>query len=223
MTMQQQQQSSTAPNEPKKTTNDLKHTRTLDDLDNDALEGAAESPPLLLFLFGLAEILWGLCTILIQIVTSALSFFSTTQEQAVRLYKIPDVFAMNDKLAIIALVIAGAVEIIVLMGAMPMSGIWRRFRHIQLTKVNTLHAGRDVLRHLRFRHYLILVAFIGNVIGDVRFATLFTRDYVVVGLWVVMLTASSTLVFFDGWQRLWGALQAWKDYQHFHAAHYDTR
>ena len=55
MTMQQQQQqSSTAPNEPKKTTNDPKHTRTLDDLDNDALEGAAESPPLLLFLFGLS-------------------------------------------------------------------------------------------------------------------------------------------------------------------------
>ena len=50
MTTQQQQQSSTVPNEPKKTTNDLKHTRTLDDLDNDALEGAAGSPPLLLFL-----------------------------------------------------------------------------------------------------------------------------------------------------------------------------
>lgn len=188
--------------------------------DDTPFEAAAESPPALMLLFGLAEIVWGFITNGIQLVTSTLAFVSSTLAEAVRIHSVQDVAAISPKLFIIAGVIAGSVQIIVLMNAMPMSSVWRRMREVQRSKVNAMHAAKEVAQHMQFRQWLFIVAFIGDVIGDARFVTLFTKDWVSVGLWVIMLTASSTLVFFDGWQRVWGALQSWRDYKMYHEQHY---
>jgi hypothetical protein len=105
------------------------------------------------------------------------------------------------------------------MNAQSMSSTWHRLRHLQHFQVKSTHALSDVLMQLDVRNLYCVLSLVGDVISDATFINLFTRSAVVIVGWMVFLTGSSTLLFYDGVTRIWGAIEDAKDYAAYHAKH----
>jgi hypothetical protein len=181
-------------------------------LNDEPLAGATLQPPFMLLLFGLLEMLWGLVCIRTQIDTSNAAFYKGIHDSAV-------VGSSPATLHLMALTIAVSVEIIVLYLAWPISVIWHQLEHGHFYTTPGQHksvfsAAKEVSKHLTMRQLLGIVAFVGNVLGDIRFANITTHDFVSVFLYALFLTACSTLVTLDGAQRFWGGIKAWKEFRH---------
>lgn len=187
--------------------------------DDTPYEAALEHPPFLKFGIGFLEFVAGIATNVIQVSTSTYAFLSGMEGETVRVKNIQELLTIQPHMFTIALVISIGVQLVLHMNSQSMSSTWRRLRHIRLSH-DTLHAATDVKNYLEVRTWLFVVALLLDVIGDSRYVTLFTKEPVAVGAWVIFLTALSTLVMYDGATRMWGAMQDWKDYKLYHLHHY---
>lgn len=179
---------------------------------NDEHAGATLLPPWLLFSLGGLEILWGIAMNCVQVYTSVSTFFAILQGETMSMLlqqheTTVEIITSAVKLApihsLIALVISVSIQIAVLMVSQRISAVWQRMRE---------HSGMrgaaiEVVSHLTFLQVYGLIGFVANVIGDVTFITLYTHNLVMLFLWCIFLTGSSTIVLLDGAQRLWGGFQ----------------
>jgi hypothetical protein len=179
-------------------------------LDNAPDDGASLQPPLMMVLFALAEIGWGGFTNYKQISTSMTAFGGSI---ALHLVKGADPGSATS----MALVIAVSVQILTLVAAWPVSVVWHQLLsgHFYTTPggKHEMHSSkREVSQHHTMREGLGYLALIGNVLGDVLFAHQTTTDYVSSFFFSVLMTASSTIILLDGFQRLWGGVKSWKEF-----------
>jgi len=179
---------------------------------NDEHAGATLVPPWLLFSLGGLEVIWGIGMNCVQVYTSVSAFFAILQGETMNtlllhhetpIETITSAVRLAPIHSLIALVISVSIQIAVLMVSQRISAVWQRMRE---------HAGMrgaaiEVISHLTFLQVYGLIGFVANVIGDVTFITLYTHNLVVLFLWCIFLTGSSTIVLLDGAQRLWGGFQ----------------
>jgi len=179
---------------------------------DDEQRGATLLPPWMLFSLGGLEILWGIAMNCVQVYTSISAFFAILQGETMSVLLqqhettvqiITSAVRLAPIHSLIALVISVSIQIAVLMVSQRISAVWQRMRE---------HSGMrgaavEVVSHLTFLQVYGLIGFIANVIGDVTFITLYTHNLVVLFLWCIFLTGSSTIVLLDGAQRLWGGFQ----------------
>lgn len=182
-------------------------TSKLDDAPND---GATLQPPLLMIVFGLGEIFWGGFTNYKQITTSMTAFGGSIAHSLV-----PG--ADRGAAASMSLIIAVGVQILTLIAAWPISVVWHQLSsgHFYTTpggKKEIHSAKREVSHHRSMRQGLGYLALIGNVLGDIMFGYQTTTDYVSLFFFSVIMTASSTIVALDGFQRIWGGFKAWREF-----------
>lgn len=192
-----------------------------EDLEDEALGAAPESPPWMMLIIGAIELGAGIYTNFMQVSTSSQAWLSSMLgSSAVQNLTVQQLLSMQPKVSAMALLIALIVQIIVVSQSQPMSSVWRRIRTIQMAHINVVHATAHAVTHLTLWQWLAWICFIGDVVGDVRYITLFTKDPLSVFFWIVVLSAGSTLVMLDGAQRLWGGVQAWRDYALFYQRYY---
>ncbi len=206
------------------TTTAHKKTRTLHE--DDPRHGATAQPALLMLLLGSIElIIWGGCN-LQQITTTHDAIFgllqggtilptNATAQQAVNL-----IMGAMDKNNKIAYTIAFVTQVIFLMAAFPLSHIWGRMAAAQgyHPSGSTFRAHvREVRRHLNVRRVIFIIFFIGDVLSDLRYVTISSREWMVPLFYILAMWAGSTLVGLDGWQRLSGVFSAWLSTYRYHA------
>lgn len=185
-------------------------------LNDEPLEAQAEHPPALKVSIGLMELVFGIFTNCVQVTTSTIAILSMIIGSLVATMTPGDILGQFRWKALIALVIAAAVQLFLHKNAQPMSSTWHRLRHIQHFNVKSTSARSDVENAITIGAFFFLIALLGDIISDATFVNLFTRNpYVIVG-WMLFLTGSSTLLMYDGATRIWGALEDWKDYRAYH-------
>ncbi len=186
-------------------------------LTDEPLEAQAEHPPGLKIAIGLMELVFGIFTNCVQVTTSTIAILSMIIGPVIASMSPGDVFGQFRWKALIALVIASAVQLFLHKNAQPMSSTWHRLRHIQHFNIKSTSARTDVENAITIGAFFFMVALLGDIISDATFVNLFTHNsYVIVG-WMLFLTGSSTLLMYDGATRIWGALEDWKDYRAYHA------
>ncbi len=203
-----------------------KNTRRLHE--DDPRHGATAQPVLLMLILGGIEvIIWVWCN-LQQITTTHDAIFGllqgstilpahATAQQAVSL-----LLGDMDKNNKIAYTIAFVTQVIFLMAAFPLSRIWGRMAATQgyHPSGGSFRAHvQEVRRHLSLRRFIFITFFIGDVLSDLRYVSLSSREWMVPLLYILAMWAGSTLVGLDGWQRLSGALSAWMSTYRYHAQH----
>ena len=192
-----------------------------ENLEDEALGAAPESPPLMMLLIGVVELGAGIYTNYMQVSTSSQAWLSSMEgASAVQNMTVQQLLSWQPKMGAMAMLIALIVQVIVVAQSQPMSSVWRRIRTIQMSHINVVHATKHAITHLTLWQWLAWICFIGDVVGDVRYITLFTKDPMSVFFWIIVLSAGSTLVLLDGAQRLWGGVQAWRDYTLFYKRYY---
>jgi len=125
-----------------------------------------------------------------------------------------------DKNNKIAYTIAFVTQVIFLMAAFPLSHIWGRMAAAQgyHPSGSTFRAHvREVRRHLNVRRVIFIIFFIGDVLSDLRYVTISSREWMVPLFYILAMWAGSTLVGLDGWQRLSGVFSAWLSTYRYHA------
>ncbi|GHO88040.1 hypothetical protein [Dictyobacter formicarum] len=195
---------------------DPKKTRKFEDLDDSAFEAAAEHPPILKFLIGGMEATFGIASNIVQVTTSTYGFFSLAMGDHYKYLKPTELFNVSPFIFLMAFFIAGAIQGFLHKNGQSMSSTWARLRHIQNFNVKSMHAKQSVENVLTIGTIYFLMALVGDVAGDVTFATLYTHQPFFVGSWTIGLTGCSTLLMYDGFTRLWGAWEDSKDYWAYH-------
>lgn len=185
-------------------------------LNDEPLEAQAEHPPALKLSIGICELIFGAFTNCVQLVTTTLAILAMIYGSTVSAMSMVGLAKSFGYTFIIAVVIGGAIQGFLHKNAQPMSSTWHRLRHIQHFNVKSTHAFSEVRNAIGIGAIFFILSLIAEVISDATFVNLFTRNaYVIVG-WMLFLTGSSTLLFYDGATRIWGALEDWKDYRAYH-------
>ncbi|MDQ2905439.1 MAG: hypothetical protein M3Y81_18075 [Chloroflexota bacterium] len=188
-------------------------------LNDDAFEAAAEHPPALKVSIGLAELIFGMFANCVQVATSAIAILSMIVGASSVLFSPSDAVKSFGWKAVIALVISLSIQLFLHKNSQPMSSTFHRLRQIQHFNIKSTHAWSDVFSYLSFGMLYFALALAADIISDATFVNLFTRNPYVIVFWMLFLTGSSTLLFYDGATRIWGALEDWKDYRAYHNRH----
>jgi hypothetical protein len=198
------------------------YTRKFEDEDDDDeqedehVEGAAETPPGLKLAVGIFELCFGIFTNFVQVATSTLAFVSMIMGASVALKGIPDLIHEFPWYCVIGLTLAGAIQGFLHKSALPMSSTYLRLRHIQHFNIRSTSSWEDVRNTITAGTVLFIVAILGDITSDATFVNLFTRNALIILFWIVFLTGSSTLLMYDGWTRIFGAREDFKDYNAYH-------
>ncbi len=192
-------------------------------LDNTPYEAIAEHPPALKVSIGIAELLWGVFTNVVQVTTSTIGVMSMVLTgSAVALANVGTLAKLYPWAFTLAFIIAGGIQIVLHMNAQSLSSTWDRLRHIQNFNIKSNHALASVSSTITFRTALCGLALIADIVSDATFVNLYTHNGFVILMWIVFLTGSSTIVLYDGATRIWGAIEDFKDYQAYHEK-YDVK
>lgn len=196
-------------------------TETLDNLDNSAHEAEGATPPIVDAMLGVFFIFVGGTANVVQIITSVIAFFSMSEGSGIRFNNALDLIKATPYLGIISIIIALAVQSFLHANAKPMSHTLARLRHIQHFNIRSTQSRSDVKNSMDLKSFIFLCAIAADIVGDATFVRLYTSSPFIIGAWVVGLTASSTLLFYSGFTRLWGAIEDGKDYRAYHRQYED--
>lgn len=199
-------------------------------LNDDAYEGAAEHPPGLKVSIGIGELVYGGFANAVQVATSTIGWLSLmivgTGSALLSPGELAHTYGWK---ALAALTIAGGTQTMLHMFAQPMSSTFNRLRHIQHYNIKSTHAKSDVASYVTIKAFLGYVALGMDVISDGSFIHTILGDLgqplieaLIIGVWMVVLSGSSTIVFYDGATRIWGAMEDAKDYWRYHHDNDDT-
>lgn len=193
-------------------------------LNDEAYEAAAEHPPALKVSIGMCEMLWGAVTNALQVVTSTIGWLSLMiLGLGSSLLGFGDLVHTYGWKTIIAVSIALSTQVFLHMNAQPITSTWHRMRYIQHSGIKSTHALTDVLGHLSIRTALCYIGIFMEIISDGSFIHTVLGDLgnpiiaaLVIFVWMIILTGSSTIVLYDGATRIWGAIEDLKDYHAYH-------
>jgi hypothetical protein len=192
---------------------------TFDNLDDTAYESVAEHPPILKGIIGVCEIAVGISGNIVQITTSTYGFFSIALGDHYKYANVVDLYKASPFIFLMALFIALGIQGFLHKNGQSMSSTWARLRQIQQFGIKSMHAKSDSEQVITFGTVYFVLALVGDIAGDATFAALYTANRFFIGGWIIMLTGSSTLLMYDGFTRLWGALEDAKDYWAYHEKH----
>lgn len=195
---------------PKATQNLYEH---LDEtLDDSAYEAAAEHPPAAKMAVAVFELIGGVVCNIAQVGTSAFGLLAMAEGEGYRFASVGDVLHAQPIIFGMALLISFVVQAFLHKNSQAISSTFMRLRHIQHFNIRSTSARTEVKNALTFGSAIFLLALAIEVVSDGTYARLYTREWFFVLAWVVMLSAGSTLLLYDGFIRGWGAWEDWKDY-----------
>ena len=191
-------------------------------LDDTPFEAASEHPPTLKVSIGIMEILFGGFANCIQVATSAMGILALgLPSEAAVIATLSPVGLLQSYAwkAAIAFTIAIAVQLTLHMNAQGLSSTYHRMRHIQHFNIKSTAAKSEVRNAVSFKARIGLLAIGADFISDATFVRLYFNNFFVIAMWVIFLTAGSTILLYDGVVRVWGALEDAKDYYRYHKMH----
>jgi hypothetical protein len=191
-------------------------------LNDEPLEAAAEHPPTLKVSIGIMEILFGGFANCVQVVTSAMGILALglpSEASLIATLSPAGLIQQYAWKAAIAFTIAIAVQLTLHMNAQGISSTYHRLRHIQHLNVKSTSAKSEVKAAIGFKSLIGILAIMADFISDATFVRLYFSNFFVISMWVVFLTASSTILLYDGVVRVWGAIEDAKDYHTYHKMH----
>jgi len=195
---------------PKETRNLYEHIdETLDDT---AYEAAAEHPPLAKMAVAVFELIGGIVCNIVQVATSAFGLFAMAEGAGYRFTSVSDVLHAQPYIFGMSILISFVVQALLHKNSQAISSTYMRLRHIQHFNIKSTSARAEVKNALTFGNIIFLLALATEVVSDGTYARLYTREWFFVLAWIVMLSAGSTLLLYDGFIRGWGAWEDWKDY-----------
>jgi hypothetical protein len=194
-------------------------------------DDAMLQPPLWLFLLGGAEVLWGGCTNVFQVITSVTGILGWQQHEMIDAYGLSKaaqlMIVRNLGLLLVALVLGLGAQISIQAFTQQISKTWKQKRVVE--HESTRQAIIEVFSQLSIGQLLGYAGFLVCGFSDYLFVTQIDStnslgSYVIMTFWALILAGSSTYILHDGIQRIYSgvlALRAWRLWQDALKAHFE--